>query len=74
MSTRDGFLEQIKEAKISVAKMALANPGMSDEGCELMAARRSYTEAKARLKRAEVRWKEVIAPAGNWAPDPLKEK
>lgn len=70
---REGFMKQIAEAKVSVAKSALANPFVYHEASELHEARRELKRAQARVERAQAVWDKFIAPAKGWAPDPLKE-
>lgn len=62
-----------KEAELSIAKTALANPFMFNEAVELSDARVAAEEAQKRLTKAENAWKDLIAPAFGWAQDPLKK-
>lgn len=66
--------ERIEEARIECAKYALAFPGSTPEGAELIDARRNLEAAKKRLAAAQAQWNARIAPAKNWIPDPLKEQ
>ncbi len=68
------FVRQQREAALSLAKTALANPYLFPEGGELTDARRNLAEAQERLKLAEKRWLALIEPATGWAPDPLRCK
>lgn len=70
---RDSLMDQIRDAGISVAKSALANPFMYHQGVNLSSARDELIRAKAREAAAQKAWDALIAPACNWAPDPLKE-
>lgn len=72
--TRDQMLAHIRDAQVAEARAALASPFMFEEGCELHSAREALTEATKRLAAAEEAWLRRVAPALEWAPDPLKEK
>lgn len=65
---------RIAEAKIECAKFALAFPGSTPEGAELIDARRGLEAAKKRLEMAQARWDRLIGPAEGWVPNPLKEQ
>lgn len=65
------FMSQVEDAKLQCAKQALAMPFMFNEGCELDLARKALVAAVARATKAEAAWKRLIAPANEWAEDPL---
>ncbi len=71
--TRDELLAAQREASVSLARTALANPFIYPEANRLTSARRRLAQAQQELAAAQAAWDRLIAPAKGWAPDPLKE-
>jgi hypothetical protein len=58
-----GLAAQIKDAKLSVARSALANPGVFLEYGRYRAAKAAVTAAERELRAAETAWLDLIRPA-----------